>query len=39
LDAQPKQDGSFYKAWINGDCVVPGVQSLDGLFKRLLEEK
>lgn len=39
LEAQLKQDDPFDEAWINGDCAVPGVQSLDGLFKRLLEEE
>ena len=39
LEARSKQDGPFDEAWINGDCAVPGVQSLDGLFKRLLEEE
>jgi adenine-specific DNA-methyltransferase len=39
LEARLKQDGPFDEAWINGDCAVPGVQSLDGLFKRLLEEE
>jgi hypothetical protein len=34
-----KQDGPFDEAWINGDCAVPGMQSLDGLFNRLLEEE
>lgn len=39
LEARFKEDGPFDEAWINGDCAVPGVQSLDGLFKRLLEEE
>ena len=39
LEARLKKDGPFDEAWINGDCAVPGVQSLDGLFKRLLEEE
>jgi len=39
LEARLKQDGPFDEAWINGDCAVPGVQSLDGLFKQLLEEE
>jgi adenine-specific DNA-methyltransferase len=39
LEARLKRDGSFDEEWINGDCAVPGVQSLDGLFKRLLEEE
>ena len=39
LDARMKQDGPFDEAWINGDTATPGVQSLDGLFKRLLEEE
>jgi hypothetical protein len=40
-------DGSFpvnprsprLEVRINGDCAGPDVQSLDGLFKRLLEEE
>lgn len=39
LEARLKQEGPFDEAWINGDCAVPGVQSLDALFKRLLEEE
>ncbi|MBI4661061.1 MAG: site-specific DNA-methyltransferase [Verrucomicrobia bacterium] len=39
VEARLKQNGPFDEAWINGDCAVPGVQSLDGLFKRLLEEE
>jgi adenine-specific DNA-methyltransferase len=39
LEAPLKQDGPFEEAWINGDTATPGVQSLDGLFKRLLEEE
>ena len=39
LEARLKKDGPFDEAWVNGDCAVPGVQSLDGLFKRLLEEE
>jgi adenine-specific DNA-methyltransferase len=39
LEARLKKIGPFDEAWINGDCAVPGVQSLDGLFKRLLEEE
>ena len=39
LEARLKQDGPFDEAWINGDTATPGVQSLDGLFKRLLEEE
>jgi hypothetical protein len=35
----PRAGGPFDEAWSNGDCAVPGVQSLDGLFKRLLEEE
>jgi hypothetical protein len=38
LEARLKANGPLDEAWINGDCAVPGVQSLDGLFKRLLEE-
>jgi hypothetical protein len=39
LEARLKADGPFDEAWINEDCAVPGVQSLDALFKRLLEEE
>jgi len=39
LEARLKKDGPFDEAWINGDTATPGVQSLDGLFKRLLEEE
>jgi hypothetical protein len=39
LEARLKQDGPFDEAWTNGDTATPGVQSLDALFKRLLEEE
>jgi len=39
LPAAQRAGGPFDEAWINGDCAVPAVQSLDGLFKRLLEEE
>ena len=39
LETRLKKDGPFDEAWINGDTAIPGVQSLDGLFKRLLEEE
>jgi adenine-specific DNA-methyltransferase len=39
LEARLKKDGPFDEAWINGDTATPGVQSLDGVFKRLLEEE
>ncbi len=39
LEAKLQEYGPFDEAWINGDCAVPGVQSLDPLFKRLLEEE
>jgi hypothetical protein len=39
LEARLKKHWPFDEAWINGDCAVPGVQSLDGLFKRLLEKE
>jgi adenine-specific DNA-methyltransferase len=29
---------SFDEKWINGDCAVPGIDSLDPLFKRLMTE-
>jgi hypothetical protein len=39
LEARLKADGPLDDAWINGDSAVPGMQSLDALFKRLLEEE
>jgi adenine-specific DNA-methyltransferase len=38
LEAKVKETGPFDETLINGDCAVPGIHSLDGLFKRLLEE-
>lgn len=38
LEAKVKELGSFEEQRINGDCAVPGFESLDGLFKRLMEE-
>jgi hypothetical protein len=32
-------EGPFDEIWINGDTATPGIKSLDGLFKRLLEEE
>lgn len=39
LEARFKQDGPFDEAWINGDTATPCAQSLDALFKRLLDDK
>ena len=38
LEAKLKGEGPFVEMLINGDAATPGVKSLDGLFKRLLEE-
>ncbi len=38
LEARVQEAGPFEEMWINGDCAVPGFASLDGLFKRLIEE-
>jgi adenine-specific DNA-methyltransferase len=39
LEARLKSDGPFDEVLINGDSATPGVKSLDGIFKRLLEEQ
>jgi adenine-specific DNA-methyltransferase len=38
LEAKLKAEGPFDEMLINGDTATPGVFSLDGLFKRLMEE-
>lgn len=38
LEAKAKELGSFEEQWINGDSAAKGFASLDGLFKRLMEE-
>lgn len=38
LEGRLKADGPFDEVFINGDTATLGVKSLDGLFKRLLEE-
>ena len=38
LEGKLKTAGPFDEMLINGDTATPGVKSLDGLFKRLLEE-
>jgi len=38
LEAQAKELGPFEEQWINGDTAAKGFASLDGLFKRLMEE-
>jgi adenine-specific DNA-methyltransferase len=38
LESRMKAEGPFEEALINGDTATPGVKSLDGLFKRLIEE-
>lgn len=37
LEVEIAKLGEFEEKWINGDCAVPGLASLDGLFKRLME--
>jgi adenine-specific DNA-methyltransferase len=39
LEARLKGEGPFDEVFINCDTATPGVRSLDGLFKRLLEEE
>lgn len=39
LESKIKAEGPFEEALINGDTATPGVKSLDGLFKRLMEEE
>ncbi len=38
LESKIKSEGPFDEILINGDTATPGIKSLDGLFKRLLEE-
>jgi len=38
LEAQAKEIGPFEEQWINSDSAAKGFASLDGLFKRLMEE-
>jgi adenine-specific DNA-methyltransferase len=38
LEAQAKEVGSFDEQWINGDTAAKNFASLDGLFRRLMEE-
>lgn len=38
LEAKAKEPGTFDERWINGDSAAKGFASLDGLFKRLMEE-
>jgi hypothetical protein len=38
LEAKVSDEGPFDEMLINGDCAVPGIHSLDGAFKRLVEE-
>ena len=38
LETRFKEEGFFDEILINGDSAVPGVKSLDGIFKRLIEE-
>jgi adenine-specific DNA-methyltransferase len=38
LEAKLKTEGSFDEMLINADSATPGFASLDGLFKRLMEE-
>lgn len=38
LEAKTKALGTFEEQWINGDTAAKGFASLDGLFKRLMEE-
>jgi len=32
-------DPGYDEVWINGDSAIPGVHSLDPVFKRLIEEE
>jgi adenine-specific DNA-methyltransferase len=38
LEAKAGELGTFEEQWINGDTAAKGFASLDGLFKRLMEE-
>lgn len=37
LESKIKSEGPFNEMLINGDTATPGIQSLDGIFKRLVE--
>lgn len=37
-EAKLKADGAWDEVLINGDSAIPAARSLDGLFKRLMEE-
>ena len=37
LEPKIKSEGPFNEAFINGDTATPGIKSLDGIFKRLVE--
>jgi adenine-specific DNA-methyltransferase len=37
LEPKLKSEGPFNEVLVNGDSATPGVKSLDGIFKRLLE--
>lgn len=39
LEGKLKAEGPFDEVLINGDTATPGMKSLDGLFKRLMEEE
>lgn len=39
LETKLKSEGPFNEVLVNGDSATPGVKSLDGIFKRLLEEE
>jgi hypothetical protein len=38
LESQLKKEGPFDEILVNGDTATPSIRSLDGLFKRLMEE-
>ena len=38
LEGRVKAEGPFDEMLVNGDTATPGFISLDGLFKRLMEE-
>ena len=39
LEKKIGTEGPFEEILINGDTATPGVKSLDGIFKRLMEEE
>jgi hypothetical protein len=39
VESRLKLEEPFDKILINGNSAIPNVKSLDGLFKRLVEEK